>query len=84
MRGTLLMLMLMLMLMLALSVPWYVVAERHTPGFLNYFLLGEHWHRFVTPGWGGDLAQLPPELHHRLHHLAEAGDYTLLSSVPGR
>jgi hypothetical protein len=21
---------------------------------LNYFLVGEHWHRFVTPGWSGD------------------------------
>jgi 4-amino-4-deoxy-L-arabinose transferase-like glycosyltransferase len=37
-----------------LVAPWYVLAERHTPGFLNYFLVGEHWHRFVTPGWSGD------------------------------
>ena len=42
-------------LMLALSVPWYVLAERKTPGFLNYFLLGEHWYRFTVPGWSGDL-----------------------------
>lgn len=40
---------------LAISLPWYVLAELHTPGFLNYFLVGEHWHRFVTPGWSGDL-----------------------------
>lgn len=37
-----------------LAAPWYVLAEWRTPGFLNYFLVGEHWHRFVTPGWGGD------------------------------
>ena len=38
-----------------LVVPWYVLAELRTPGFLEYFLVGEHWHRFVTPGWQGDL-----------------------------
>ena len=39
---------------LLLVAPWYVAAELRTPGFLDYFLLGEHWHRFVTPGWSGD------------------------------
>lgn len=43
------------LLMLLLAAPWYVLAEQRTPGFLNYFLIGEHWHRFVTPGWQGDL-----------------------------
>jgi 4-amino-4-deoxy-L-arabinose transferase-like glycosyltransferase len=38
-----------------LVVPWYVLAELRTPGFLEYFLVGEHWHRFVTPDWRGDL-----------------------------
>lgn len=42
-------------LTLLLVAPWYLLAERHTPGFLRYFLLGEHWHRFMTPGWSGDL-----------------------------
>lgn len=35
-------------------LPWYAMAELRTPGFLDYFLVGEHWHRFVTPGWAGD------------------------------
>ena len=39
---------------LLVAMPWYWIAERHTPGFLEYFLIGEHWHRFVTPGWDGD------------------------------
>lgn len=39
---------------LLLVGPWYAAAEMRTPGFLDYFLLGEHWHRFVTPGWTGD------------------------------
>ena len=34
---------------------WYVSAEIHTPGFLEYFLLGEHIYRFIKPGWTGDL-----------------------------
>jgi len=43
------------LLTLALAAPWYVLAEARTPGFLAYFLVGEHWHRYVTPGWSGDL-----------------------------
>ena len=39
----------------ALVVPWYWAAERATPGFLDYFLVGEHWKRFLEPGWKGDL-----------------------------
>lgn len=40
---------------LALSLPWYVLAEGRTPGFLDYFIVGEHWNRFLVPGWAGDL-----------------------------
>lgn len=36
-------------------VPWYALAQQRTPGFLEYFLVGEHFMRFVKPGWGGDL-----------------------------
>lgn len=43
------------LLMLAIALPWYVMAERATPGFLNYFIIGEHWSRFVDSGWQGDL-----------------------------
>ena len=39
----------------ALVVPWYWLEERMTPGFLEYFLVGEHWRRFVDSGWKGDL-----------------------------
>lgn len=41
--------------MLALVLPWYLLAEAKTPGFLNYFLVGEHFLRYVDPGWSGDL-----------------------------
>lgn len=44
-----------LALCLVLSVPWYYLAEVKTPGFLDYFLIGEHWKRFLISGWNGDL-----------------------------
>ncbi|SOB75484.1 Dolichyl-phosphate-mannose-protein mannosyltransferase [Marinobacter sp. LV10R510-11A] len=43
-------------LMTALLVcPWYILAELKTPGFLDYFIVGEHIRRFLDPGWAGDL-----------------------------
>lgn len=42
-------------LTLCLAGPWYIAAEFKTPGFLDYFLVGEHIKRFVVPGWEGDL-----------------------------
>lgn len=44
-----------ILLFCLLSLPWYVLAELKTPGFLDYFLLGEHINRFLVPGWQGDL-----------------------------
>lgn len=41
--------------MLAVSAPWYAMAEQRTPGFIDYFLIGEHWKRFTVKGWKGDL-----------------------------
>lgn len=42
------------LLMLLITVPWYWMAELKTPGFLDYFIVGEHWKRFTVPGWSGD------------------------------
>lgn len=42
-------------LMLILTLPWYLAAEKATPGFLRYFIIGEHFERFVVSGWKGDL-----------------------------
>lgn len=41
-------------LMLAISLPWYALAELKTPGFIEYFIVGEHINRFLHPGWTGD------------------------------
>lgn len=40
--------------MLILVLPWYILAEYKTPGFLNYFIVGEHFSRFMHTGWQGD------------------------------
>jgi hypothetical protein len=32
-----------MVLIAVLCVPWYWLAELKTPGFLDYFLVGEHW-----------------------------------------
>jgi 4-amino-4-deoxy-L-arabinose transferase-like glycosyltransferase len=39
----------------SIAVPWYVAAEWRNPGFLRYFIVGEHLQRFLEPGWSGDL-----------------------------
>jgi 4-amino-4-deoxy-L-arabinose transferase-like glycosyltransferase len=44
-----------ILLMLLISVPWYLIAEQRTPGFLEYFFIGEHWKRFTVHEWQGDL-----------------------------
>lgn len=42
------------LLALALFLPWYASAEHAYPGFLSYFIVGEHFARFLVPGWTGD------------------------------
>lgn len=40
------------LLFLILTVPWFVISERHNPGFLHYFFINENFLRFVTPNYG--------------------------------
>ena len=42
------------LLTLLIAAPWYITAEIKTPGFLNYFIIGEHFSRYVESGWDGD------------------------------
>lgn len=43
------------LLTLSIALPWYIIAEQRMPGFLSYFIIGEHLMRFLKPGWTGDL-----------------------------
>jgi 4-amino-4-deoxy-L-arabinose transferase-like glycosyltransferase len=38
-----------------IAVPWYYLAEQKSPGFIDYFIVGEHFKRFLVPHWKGDL-----------------------------
>ncbi len=44
-----------IVLTLTITLPWYLLAEQRTPGFLAYFIVGEHLQRFLVSGWTGDL-----------------------------
>ena len=44
-----------LLVVAALVLPWYLLAEERSPGFLEYFIVGEHVYRFLVRGWSGDL-----------------------------
>lgn len=37
-----------------IAVPWYWLAEKESPGFIDYFIVGEHFKRFTESGWSGD------------------------------
>ncbi len=42
-------------LSLSISLPWYYLVELRSPGFINYFIIGEHFERFFNSGWQGDM-----------------------------
>ncbi len=75
-------------LALLISVPWYLMAEQQSPGFLEYFLIGEHFLRFVQPVWQGDLYgnahQQPPGMIWILWFQATAPWGIVLVLVAGR
>lgn len=39
---------------LAATLPWFLLAEKSYPGFLEYFFIGENLGRFMKSGWEGD------------------------------
>lgn len=62
---------------LCIALPWYVLAELKTPGFINYFIVGEHLSRFVVSGWKGDL-------YGSAHHepIGSVWIFWLLTAIP--
>lgn len=43
-----------LLLTALVAVPWHILCERESPGFLEYYIIGEHWKRFTVSNWEGD------------------------------
>jgi len=50
------------LLVILIAAPWYWMAEIKSPGFLNYFIVGEHFKRFFDSGWKGDLYGFPKQM----------------------
>lgn len=46
---------------LLIAIPWHVLCEIRSPGFLEYYFVGEHWKRFTIADWSGDLYGSPHE-----------------------
>ena len=65
------------LLALAIAAPWYIAAELRNPGFLSYFIVGEHIRRFLVPGWSGDM-------YGRAHDVPRGGIWLffLLGALP--
>ena len=42
-----------------IAIPWYYLAELKSPGFIDYFIVGEHFKRFLSSGWQGDKYGFP-------------------------
>ena len=43
-----------IILFVSISLPWYYLAEKSSPGFFDYFIKGEHFERYFNPEWKGD------------------------------
>jgi 4-amino-4-deoxy-L-arabinose transferase-like glycosyltransferase len=48
-----------ILIVIAVALPWYYLAEKATPGFLEYFFVGEHYKRFFDASWKGDKDGFP-------------------------
>ncbi|WP_159438998.1 ArnT family glycosyltransferase [Maribacter ulvicola] len=44
---------------IAVALPWYILAEQRTPGFIDYFVVGEHFKRFFDSSWADDKYGFP-------------------------
>ena len=46
---------------LAIATPWYILAELRSPGFIDYFIVGEHFKRYLDSNWSGDKYGFPKQ-----------------------
>ena len=48
-------------IVLIIALPWYYFMEKNSPGFIDYFIIGEHFLRFIDSGWAGDKYGFPKQ-----------------------
>jgi 4-amino-4-deoxy-L-arabinose transferase-like glycosyltransferase len=65
------------LLLLLLSSPWYYLNEKYSPGFINYFIIGEHFQRFFDSNWIGDKYGFP-----KSQPIGIIWGFLFLSSIP--
>ncbi len=65
------------LLLLLLSSPWYYLNEKSSPGFINYFIIGEHFQRFFDSNWLGDKYGFP-----KSQPIGIIWGFLFLSSIP--
>lgn len=67
-----------LTLFLLITVPWFILAEKSTPGCMHYFFIVENLQRFISPDKSGDLYS------HTSHYMpfGMAILYTLVVTLP--
>lgn len=46
-------------IVMIVAFPWYYLAEKNSPGFFDYFIVGEHFKRFFDSNWQGDKYGFP-------------------------
>lgn len=46
-------------IIITLAFSWYYLAEKQSPGFVDYFIIGEHFKRFFDSTWRGDKYGFP-------------------------
>lgn len=46
---------------IGIALPWYLCAELRSPGFIDYFIVGEHFKRFLDSSWSGDKYGFPKQ-----------------------
>jgi len=46
---------------LLIALPWYLLMETNSPGFIDYFIVGEHFLRFIDSSWSGDKYGFPKQ-----------------------
>ncbi|MDO6813398.1 ArnT family glycosyltransferase [Tenacibaculum soleae] len=50
-----------ILIIVLIAIPWYYLAEQKTPGFIDYFIVGEHFSRFFDSSWSGDKYGFPKQ-----------------------
>lgn len=49
------------LIFIGIALPWYYLTEKRAPGFIDYFVIGEHFNRYFNSEWKGDKYGFPKQ-----------------------